>query len=356
MADIDYDDYGAPPRFTGGQVQRILHLAGAVCSIALIAGVAIWGYRLAVRDVTGIPVIRAAEGPMRVAPQNPGGSIADHQGMAINIVAAAGAAGDLPAEIVLAPPPVDLAAEDFPGLMPLPAPTQTAEAAPVLPLGAEARAEPEVGAGLVVPPPADAPIVAPLALAEPPGAGLPDPAAPSDTEDPVALALAEALGPDALGSEALATEAPASDPLPEAQDMIATNLDVAGIEEGGLTRSIRPMARPGSRLSAVEAAEPVSASLPVANEIDPATLAAGTRLVQLGAFDSPEIARAEWAKVAARFGDLMTGKSLVVQSAQSGGRTFYRLRAHGFEGEDEARRFCAALLAENAACIPVSHR
>ena len=47
---------------------------------------------------------------------------------------------------------------------------------------------------------------------------------------------------------------------------------------------------------------------------------------------------------------------MVVQSAQSGGRTFYRLRAHGFAGEDDARRFCAALLAENAACIPVAQR
>ena len=61
-------------------------------------------------------------------------------------------------------------------------------------------------------------------------------------------------------------------------------------------------------------------------------------------------------KLQSRFGDLIATKSMVVQSAQSGGRTFYRLRAHGFTGEDDARRFCAALLAENAACIPVAQR
>jgi hypothetical protein len=52
----------------------------------------------------------------------------------------------------------------------------------------------------------------------------------------------------------------------------------------------------------------------------------------------------------------MAGKSMVVQPALSGGRTFYRLRALGFADEDEARRFCSALLAENATCIPVTQR
>ena len=91
-------------------------------------------------------------------------------------------------------------------------------------------------------------------------------------------------------------------------------------------------------------------------EVDVASLPAGTRLVQLGAFDNEDQARGEWDRLAARFGDLMVGKSRVVQSAQSGGRTFYRLRAHGFDGEDDARRFCSALVAENAECIPVALR
>ncbi len=52
----------------------------------------------------------------------------------------------------------------------------------------------------------------------------------------------------------------------------------------------------------------------------------------------------------------LTEKSRVVQTAQSGGRTFYRLRASGFADEGEARRFCSALLAEDTACIPVALR
>ena len=38
-------------------------------------------------------------------------------------------------------------------------------------------------------------------------------------------------------------------------------------------------------------------------------------------------------------------------SATSGGRTFYRLRAMGFEDLSDARRFCSALVAENAECM-----
>jgi hypothetical protein len=82
----------------------------------------------------------------------------------------------------------------------------------------------------------------------------------------------------------------------------------------------------------------------------------GTKLVQLGAFDSPEIAAREWTRVAGRFGEFMGGKSRVIQEAESGGRTFYRLRAQGFADLSEARRFCAALVAEDAPCIPVVAR
>jgi hypothetical protein len=91
-------------------------------------------------------------------------------------------------------------------------------------------------------------------------------------------------------------------------------------------------------------------------EIDPAALEVGTRLVQFGAFGSDKEARAEWVRLSGRFGELMAGKAMVILAAESGGRTFYRLRAHGFDDEDDARRFCSALVAENASCIPVAHR
>jgi cell division septation protein DedD len=314
MADVEFDDFGGGYA-TGkaGQFSRVVNLAGAVCSLALIAGLGIWGYKLAVRDVTGIPVIRALEGPLRIAPENPGGEVADNQGLSVNAVAAAGTALPLPETLVLAPRPVELAVDDGAGLIDPNAPVAVAEPTD---LGMEPAALPDVVA---------------------------NDAAPQTEADAVALALAEAL---AEGAEPLT-------PL-EGDDAALAAMEAEADPGNGLAKSPRPMPRP--RSLPAEAAQPAAASVAAPAEIDPTTIAAGTRLVQLGAFDDAETARAEWAKLQGQFGDLISGKAMVVQSAQSGGRTFYRLRAHGFADEDEARRFCAALLAENAACIPVAHR
>ena len=45
----------------------LTNLAGGVLSLALIAGVCVWGYKLMMRDVTGIPIVRSVQGDMRVA-------------------------------------------------------------------------------------------------------------------------------------------------------------------------------------------------------------------------------------------------------------------------------------------------
>ena len=112
--------------------------------------------------------------------------------------------------------------------------------------------------------------------------------------------------------------------------------------------------------AAVAAATPVAASAASTGagglDLDASTLPVGTRLVQLGAFDSPEIARAQWGTLSARFAPFMEGKQRIVMEAKSGGRTFYRLRAHGFEDIGAARRFCSALVAESVDCIPVVTR
>ena len=91
-------------------------------------------------------------------------------------------------------------------------------------------------------------------------------------------------------------------------------------------------------------------------EVDPAAIPSGTAMVQLGAFDDQDTARGEWQRLSAKFGDLMAGKSLVVQAAQSGGRPFSRLRAMGFASEEDSRLFCTAMLKGNATCIPVLQR
>jgi hypothetical protein len=138
----------------------------------------------------------------------------------------------------------------------------------------------------------------------------------------------------------------------------AANPNIISASVPGVTRSPRPNVRPAGdlRATAVRAAQPAvgnTAGAAATPAIEASVIPAGTRLVQLGAFDSAEVANAEWTRLNGQFSEYLGGKTRVVQQAQSGGRTFFRLRAMGFDDLSDARRFCSALVAENAACIPV---
>lgn len=299
---------------TGQDIGTLVNWIGAAVSLLLIAGVVSWGYKIMVRDVSGVPVIRAAAGPMRVQPDDPGGKPAENMGLAVNTVAAEGAA-EAPADrLVLAPPPLDLTEEDQP---------------PAASAAENTDAKPRAKAGM------DALIAELTADAEPLGQARADrtESAPDTT--------------DAAGTDQPVTAAQAEQPA-----------SAAPIDLDGLARSLRPRIRPEqvvARLTSAEATVSAAASAgPV--DVDPATIAPGTRLVQLGAFESADVARSEWTRLSGRFGDYLTGKKRVIQRAESGGRTFYRLRAMGFDDLGDARRFCSALVAENADCIPVVAR
>jgi hypothetical protein len=83
-------------------------------------------------------------------------------------------------------------------------------------------------------------------------------------------------------------------------------------------------------------------------------LGAGTRLVQLGAFDSEAMTRAAWAQLVARHGDLLGAKNLYVERATSNARVFYRLRVAGFGNPEETRVMCESLRTRGVDCIPVT--
>lgn len=299
MAQIQADGaFGAPEN--GIQFGAMANLAGAAVSLALLVGVGVWGYQLVTRDVSGIPVVRAAEGPMRVQPENPGGAAASNQGLAVNAVAAEGAAAKPADELILAPKPITLSAEDKP-IAQLPAVQ-----------GDDIKNAPQ---------------------------------APAVNEKMSVDDLVASLTKDA---EKLDEVAPVSVPAPA-----AVTVPEVTIVAGGIGRSLRPNARPAGLKPALAAAPaPSSGSV----DINAASLPVGTRLAQLGAYESAAVARKEWDRLFARFGDYMGDKKRVIQKAESGGRTFYRLRAHGFADINDARRFCSALVAEKAECIPVTTR
>lgn len=295
MAEANFNEFavgGGSSR--PGAWGRAVNLAGAACTLALVAGVGLWGYRLAVRDAHGVPVIRAMQGPMRVAPEDPGGRLAAHTGLSVNRIAAEGTAGTVPDTVMLADPPVELAPEDSPGI---------GTAAPARDTEADVMART-------------------LALAE-----------------ELARAAAEAPAePEATPDTAEAT------PLPP------------GVVQQSIRPAPRPAVARAEGALAISAPVRVSADATAPVEMDGDALPPGTRLAQIGAYDDAETARADWDRIARRHAALFEGKARVVQEASSVGRVFYRLRVHGFASEDDSRRFCAAIEAGDLRCIPVTTR
>ncbi|MCO4827167.1 SPOR domain-containing protein [Lentibacter algarum] len=307
----------------------LTNYAGAVVSLGLMVGIGVWGYKVVARDVSGVPVVRAASNePMRMAPEKPGGQLAAHQGLSVNEVMAKGGA-EKPAErLVLAPKPVDLTEEDQPlaGIV-APSPVVRSEAGvsleesdaePLTPQMASIRALAE----------ALADGVAPLAAQE----------AQVETVTPVAVVVP--AEPVTAVIEA----------VPEVT-AVEDNIVAEPVKASLVSTSLRPKLRPAAFKAVAPAA--TEAAVLAALTSEAGSIPVGTRLVQLGAFDSAEVAGREWERLGTKFGEYMDGKERVIQRAESGGRVFYRLRAMGFADLSDSRRFCAALVAERADCIPV---
>ncbi|MFO7857165.1 MAG: SPOR domain-containing protein [Paracoccaceae bacterium] len=83
---------------------------GAAVALASLAGLAIWANGLMTRDPGEIPFLRAEDGPMKIAPEDPGGLELEDADRAVTRIMRRGEA-DAPA---LAPPAEAPAAEDLP--------------------------------------------------------------------------------------------------------------------------------------------------------------------------------------------------------------------------------------------------
>ncbi len=269
---------------------------GATASVAILAGVVIWSYRLGVRDAAEIPVIRAELGPTKVRPEEAGGSEAPHRDRAVFEVVT-GAAPERAAAPALAPAPEPLSEEDVAPIARTPDPSPR-------PAAETPAAAPEVAA-----PPAPEPLETAEAnpAAEPETEPAVDPLA-SAVEAAVAEALAEPVGDDAaLGAPRYS---PAAPPRPE-------------------------------RASAA-APDPAKAA---------AAAAASAVQIQLGAFESEAVADEQWALIVGKNADLLGGRGRVVTPVSSGGRKLWRLRSGPFESVAEAAALCRGLAARGQDCI-----
>ncbi len=313
MQDAFYDEFGITE--SGSRLARIrgayLKWGSALLSLMVLGLLIYWAYQLGTRDPREIPVIQAMDVPMRVQPEDPGGTQMANQGLEVNEILA-GNEAQAPEEVVLAPeaetPPVEETlseAERLRNMILKPQP----EAAPVQETPQPERAElPQIGV-------------------EPEAAT--DEAAPaeSDTVDVAEEDLVAALVEQAVADPEVAPEA-----------------------------RLRPRVRP-SGFDAAAPAETTVAAAPADEAPDAAPeLASGTRLVQLGAFESEAQARGHWFQLERLHQDLLGGRDTFIQRAESNGRIFYRLRVLGFDAQEDQRSMCDALQARDVECIPVTVR
>ncbi len=340
--------------YSAGNPSGAIAFAGAVVSLGLLVGMGVWGYKLVMRDVQGIPVVRAAEGPMREAPLNPGGDVALNTGLAVNEVAALGGASETGDRLELAPAAPGLTEEDL-----LVQPT------------AEAGEVQAGSAPLVTVTPGSEVVVTALgnsvtALTDETGPI----GAPMTAEEIIALAdgiAAETAPLSALGDLVSGATAELDAIVIDAEPAI----QIISEDLPGVRTAFRPPMRPASfgatdatgtlvaranansgTVSAIDAVVLESQDI-TAELVSSVPVAVGTTMVQLGAFDSAEVAQSKWVELNAQFTDFISSKDMVIQEATSGDQVFYRLRALGFTDVPDARGFCSVLTAQQAACLPV---
>ena len=279
---------------------------GAALSLSLLTGAIGWSYQLIVRDINQIPIVRAQLGPLRVAPDDPGGLTAANQGLSVTQLAV-NERPLLSDEIFLAPAAEVLSEENV-----------------ALQISEENSSitNKEKFDTLEV-----------------------------STENSLDLKILPEQNATGLASnnEAVLSTAAFSPKKLEIENAVSLALSLTN-EVNSSFNSLRPKIRP----VVLNQTQTDNIAQSVANELV-VTLPVGSAVVQLGAFESKSLAQIEWQRLEALLGSVLTSKNMVIQKAESGGKVFYRLRAFGFDDLSDARQFCSAVN-DKVACIPVVTR
>ncbi|NCX86673.1 MAG: SPOR domain-containing protein [Rhodobacteraceae bacterium] len=279
---------------------------GAALSLSLLTGAIGWSYQLIVRDISQIPIVRAQLGPLRVAPDDPGGLTAANQGLSVTQLAV-NERPLLSDEIFLAPAAEVLSEENV-----------------VLQISEENSSitNKEKFDTLEV-----------------------------STENSLDLKILPEQNATGLASnnEAVLSTAAFSPKKLEIENAVSLALSLTN-EVDSSFNSLRPKIRP----VVLNQTQTDNIAQSVPNELV-VTLPVGSAVVQLGAFESQGLAQSEWQRLEALLGSVLTSKNMVIQKAESGGKVFYRLRAFGFDDLSDARQFCSAVN-DKVECIPVVTR
>ncbi|MFT3973602.1 MAG: SPOR domain-containing protein [Amaricoccus sp.] len=333
MRDLYSDDFESVAADGADRLipEGMRRVTGAIVFVGVIVVMGVWAWRLGTRDASEVPIIRAMEGPSRLQPSDPGGLQAAHQGLEVNAVLGGAPEHSKAAAVPPArPTPPALQAEDAPqGELVASAPQALTE-----------KVMGQVTAGLAEPDEGEAgvqPILPPDVTSE---------------EDEATLGGASEMA----DAEAAADAAPTTDMRPRNRPaglQVARAAAVAAPAATDVAAAARPAAAKPADARPADV-RPAAASPKAVATSEVGSVQAGSRLVQLGAFDSEDITRKAWSSLVAKNPDLLASKSLYVERTTSNARVFYRLRVAGFQSADDTRRICEALRGRGVACIPVT--
>ena len=177
---------------------------------------------------------------------------------------------------------------------------------------------------------------------------------PAETveEEPPVMVAAVALTPTPPAGEGSAF-APVSQAQPRARPRGLAAEMRAAVDAAVGTATGQPAVQAEPAPVQTAAVQPAPSS-DDASEIIP--LPAGTRMIQIGAFDSASVAEQQWVRFASLHSDLLGSKSHYIQRTNNSGRVFYRLRVAGYESKEDTRAACSALSARGLPCIFVTLR
>jgi len=289
----------------------------ALLVLAMFAGVVWLAYTQGVARGRGeTPVLAAASGPERVAPQQAGGSNVPYQGF----------------KIYEQPAPPDDSADNAPASKPpgnaAPAATPAEVPKPAAPV-------------LTVPKPAPAP-PAKVAAASAPVKSVAASAKPAAAPPKSVAALIQQANstPDAAPATAKPSTAATAKPATPPPAMKPAMTSAAPAATGAPRQLVAP---------ATAAPKPATAT-PAPTVAKAA--ATGGYVLQIGAYKSQADAEAAWKTYKAKHAALLTGYPDDVQQADLGEKgTWYRLRVGGLSDREVAVGLCDRLKADGGACI-----
>ncbi|MGL4494944.1 MAG: SPOR domain-containing protein, partial [Beijerinckiaceae bacterium] len=363
--------HSVPPVGETRSRRKSVMLAAAVAGVAAL-GV---GGALSFRGGGGVqangqaPIIRAAEGPTKIAPANPGGADIPDQNRQI-LERTQGKPPAAAAKVVASEePPLDLkeavrretaangnaatAVAGAPRVVlssPIAAPTTTGTTSPAN------AVEPRKVKTVVIRPETPAPaaaapvaaVPAPVQSAPAPVAAAPAPkpvenavATPPATATPAATQAAKPKPKPPVTAEARRTEPARRTPTPAQEEPEAT-----GTANPNAPISIVPTGAPkrNQRLSQVASAQSAAVS-----DAQPATRSSGSFVVQLASEGTDAEARSAANRFKGRFSELGSfGTS--IQQREVNGQMRYRVR-FGSMSREEANSLCSSLKGKGQACI-----